>query len=48
MAINAFFLDLRIDNRLNFSLNHSSFILEAAHDTCNLLVPNFLVRYLCY
>ena len=43
MAINAFFLDLRIDNLLNFSLNHPFFILDAAHDTCTNTERRYLL-----
>ena len=43
MAINAFFLDLRIAILLNFSLNHPFFILEAAHATCTRTERRYLL-----
>jgi hypothetical protein len=43
MAISAFFLDLRIAIRVNFSLNHPSFILDAAHDTCTKTERRYLL-----
>ena len=43
MAINAFFLDLRMANRSNFSLNQPFLILEAARDTCTNTARRYLL-----
>jgi uncharacterized protein with ParB-like and HNH nuclease domain len=43
MAIKAFFLDLRMESRLNFSLNQPFFILDAAHEHCTITERRYLL-----
>src|SRR5690554_2018302 len=43
MAINAFFLGLRMANRWNLSLKNEPFIREAAHETCTKIERRYLL-----
>src|SRR5690554_7093415 len=43
MAINAFFLGLRMANRWNLSLKNDPFIRQAAHEACTKIERRYLL-----